>query len=112
MGRYYVEGDSVRFKTAGLCTVDMEVYGGESVTGLTPKRLFPVTGCDMYISLLDENGKEKAIIRNLNNLIPESKKVIEEALGEYYFTPKITCINSIVDKFGILNMDVKTDKAG
>ena len=110
MGRYYVEGDSVRFKTGGLCTVDMEVYGGEEIKGLIPKRLFPVTGSDMYISLLDENGKEKAIIRSLNTLMPDSKKVIEEALGEYYFTPKVTCINGIVDKFGILNLDVMTDK--
>lgn len=110
MARNYVEGDSVKFTEAGLCSVDMEIYGGETVKGLTPKRLFPMTGVNMYITLLDDAGKEQAIIRNLETLMPESRKVIEEALNEYYFMPKITKINGVEDKFGILKLDVMTDK--
>ena len=110
MARNYVEGDSVKFTLTGLCTVDMDVYGGETVKELTPKRLFPMTGENMYISLLDGDGKEVAIIRNLDTLMPESKKAVEEALGEYYFMPKITAINGLEDKFGILRLDVQTDK--
>lgn len=110
MARNYVEGDSVRFTLTGLCTVDMDVYGGETVKELTPKRLFPMTGEGMYISLLDGDGKEVAIIRSLDTLMPDSRKAIEEALGEYYFMPKITAINGLQDKFGILRLDVQTDK--
>lgn len=110
MGRNYVEGDMVRFTEVGLCSVDMEIYGGETIKGLTPKRLFPMTGENMYITLLDEKGKEVAIIRNLDTLMPDSKKVIENALYEYYFMPKISKINEITDKFGILTLDVETDK--
>lgn len=110
MARNYVEGDMVRFTETGLCTVDMEIYGGETVKGLTPKRLFPMTGENMYITLLNGEGKEEAIIRNLNTLMPESRKVIENALSEFYFMPKISKINEITDKFGILSLDVDTDK--
>lgn len=110
MGRNYVEGDMVRFTEVGLCSVDMEIYGGETIKGLTPKRLFPMTGENMYITLLDEKGKEVAIIRNLDTLMPDSKKAIENALYEYYFMPKISKINEITDKFGILTLDVETDK--
>ena len=110
MPRNYVEGDMVKFTAAGLCTVDMEIFGGETVKGLTPKRLFPMTGVNMYITLLDSDNKEKAIIRNMDTLMPESRRVIEEALGEYYFMPKINRIYEIEDKFGLLNMDVETDK--
>ena len=110
MARFYVEGDSVKFTESGLCSVDMEIYGGDCVKNLTPKRLFPMTGVNMYITLLDSDGKEKAIIRNLDTLMPDSKKVIENALNEYYFMPKITKINQIVDKFGVLTLDVMTDK--
>ncbi len=110
MARNYVEGDKVRFTEVGLCTVDMELYGGETIKGLTPKRLFPMTGENRYISLLDNDGKEVAIIRNLETLMPESRKVIDNALYEYYFIPKIIKINEITDKFGILTLDVETDK--
>lgn len=110
MARNYVEGDMVRFTEVGLCRVDMEIYGGETFKGLTPKRLFPMTGENMYITLLNDKGKEVAIIRNLDTLMPESKKVIDNALDEYYFMPKITKINEIKDKFGVLTLDVDTDK--
>ena len=110
MSRFYVEGDIVRFKETGLCTVEMEVYGGDVYKNLTPKRLFPMSGGNKYISLLDEEMKEKAIIRDLDTLMPESKKVIEDALCEYYFMPKIIRINMCDVKFGLLNFDVDTDK--
>ena len=110
MPRNYVGGDSVRFKESGLCSVDMEVYGGETVKGLTPKRLFPMTGERQYITLLDKDSKEVAIIRDLDSLMEDSKKVIENALNEYYFMPKITKILNIEDKFGVLKMSVETDK--
>ncbi len=110
MARNYVEGDTVRFTDAGFCSVDMEIYGGETVKNLTPKRLFPMTGENRYISLIDETGHERAIIRNIDTLMPDSKKVIEQALNEYYFMPKITAINEVIDKFGVLNLNVETDK--
>lgn len=110
MARRYVEGDGVRFTRSGLSTVDMELYGGEKECGLTPKRLFPVTGEDRYISLLDEEGKESAIIRNINNLMPDSRQAVEEALGEYYFIPEITRIVEVKDSFGQLKFEVETDK--
>lgn len=110
MARNYVENDQVRFTEAGLCTVDMEIYGGECIKDLTPKRLFPMTGEDMYISLLDKDGKEMAIIRNAKTLIKESREAIYKALGEYYFIPKITKIYKCEDKFGTLTFDVETDK--
>lgn len=110
MARNYVEGDMVKFTSSGLCTVDMEIYGGERINGLTPKRLFPMTGENMYITLLDSESKEQAIIRNLDTLMPDSKKVIENALKEYYFVPKITRIIGCEDKFGVLKFSVETDK--
>lgn len=110
MARNYVGNDSVRFTLSGLCTVDMEVYGGETVRYLTPKRLFPVTGETKYISLLDSEEHEVAIIRDLDTLMKESREAVEKALGEYYFVPKITAIKEITDKFGALKFSVSTDK--
>lgn len=110
MPRNYVDGDSVRFTKAGVCTVDMEIYQGETHKDLTPKRLFPMTGGNKYISLLDSEQKEVAIIRDLASLIPESREVIEEALNEFYFMPQITKIYMCDVKFGLLKFEVETDK--
>ena len=74
MTRNYVGGDGVRFTRAGTCLVDMEYYGGETVKRLEPHRLFPISGGDRYITLLDEDGIEQAIIRDLSTLLPKVRQ--------------------------------------
>ena len=109
MTRNYVGGDGVRFTRAGTCLVDMEYYGGETVKRLEPHRLFPISGGDRYITLLDEDGIERAIIRDLSTLLPESQAVIREALAEYYLIPKITRVNDATERYGI-KWWVETDR--
>ena len=74
MARLYVNGDEVRFTRRDMCSVDAEFYDGKRIENLEPRRLFPVSGMTRYITLLDEDGKEQAIIRNIDTLMPESKK--------------------------------------
>ena len=77
---------------------------------LEPRRLFPVSGLTKYITLLDENGKEQAIIRNVDALMPDSKNVIKECLQEYYLVPKILKLIDINEKLGMLKWTVETDR--
>lgn len=109
MARVYVEGDQVRFTRKDLCFVDMECYDGRKFENLEPRRLFPVSGKDRYITLLDEKGIEVAIIRNPETLMPDSRKAIEDCLWEYYRIPKITEILNISEKHGRLKWCVNTD---
>ena len=109
MKRNYVGGDGVRFTSAGTCLVDMEIYGGETLRNLEPHRLFPISGGDKYITLLDEDGIERAIIRDIDTLLPESREVIKTALEEYYLIPKITAVTRTDEKHGI-KWWVETDR--
>lgn len=109
MARNYVGGESVRFTRADLCLVDMEYYDGRIERKLEPRRLFPITGSDKYISLLDKAGHERAIIRDVATLMPESRQVICEALEEYYLIPKITAVLDITEKFGAIKWTVDTE---
>ena len=59
MSRNFVDADSVRLSEASFCTVRAELYTGEVFDELEPRRLFPLSGPDEYISLLDESGNEK-----------------------------------------------------
>ena len=110
MARLYVNGDEVRFTRRDMCSVDAEFYDGKRIENLEPRRLFPVSGMTRYITLLDEDGKEQAIIRNIDTLMTESKKVIEACLREYYLIPKIKRLIDSTEKYGILKWTVETDR--
>ncbi len=110
MAREYVEGDQVRFTQKDLYSVDMEYYDGRKLENLEPRRLFPISGMGRYITLLDKDGKEVAIIRNPETLMPESREAIENCLQEYYRIPKITEILEISEKHGQLRWRVQTDQ--
>ena len=110
MSRFYVDGNMARFIRKDICLVDMELFSGETVEDLEPRRLFPVSGRMKYITLLDAEGKEHAIIRDVETLSPESKAVILECLREYYLIPKITALLERTEKYGVLRWKVRTDR--
>ncbi|MGN1096197.1 MAG: DUF1854 domain-containing protein [Eubacteriales bacterium] len=110
MTGFFINGDEVKITRTGDTSVDLETYDGRRFENLEPLRLFPVSGITKYISLLDENGKEIAIIRDLERLMPESKKAVSESLASYYIVPKIKKIISRVEKYGNITWTVETDR--
>ncbi len=110
MARNFVEGDLVRFTRKEFTLVDMEYYDGRMVCDLEPRRLFPTSGGERYISLLDTAGKEQAIIRDLSTLLPESAEVIRSVLREYYLIPQITAVLDVTEKNGSNTWTVMTDR--
>ena len=79
MERIYIEYDMAKFTRKDITLVDVELYDGRSFQNLEPRRLFPVSGLEKYITLLDETGAEKAIIRDLRTLPPEERKTVPGA---------------------------------
>ena len=110
MSRLYIDNDMARFTRKDICLVDVELYDGRFFENLEPRRLFPTTGLEKYITLLDNTGVERAIIRDLNTLPPQERKIIEDCLNEYYLVPKITRIIDCREKYGVLNIQVETDR--
>ena len=106
----YIEGPEIRITENDKVFVDVEFYTGEKFTELELHRMFPITGLDKYISLLDSSGNEVAVIRNINDLMPESKAVVERCLTEYYMMPRITRFIRMSEKFKIWMWTAETDK--
>ena len=79
----YIEGPEVRITENDKIFVDAEFYSGEKFTELELHRMFPITGLNKYIALMDSEGNEIAVIRNIDDLMPESKKAVENCLREY-----------------------------
>ena len=110
MARLYIDNDMARFTRKDIALVDVELYDGRFFENLEPRRLFPTTGLEKYITLLDNTGVERAIIRDLRTLPPQERQIIEECLNEYYLIPKITKIYDCREKYGVLNIQVETDR--
>lgn len=90
--------------------VDVTREGGEVFHALEPRRLFPVSRNDQYITLLDAEGAEAAVIRSLSDLDGTSRQVISRSLDDYYLVPHILRILSVTDKYGNLHWEVETDR--
>ena len=109
MSRLFLENDNARITVVAGNLLRVELYDGRVFDKLEARRLFPLTGLWRYITLLDEEGKEVAVIRNVDNLMEDSRAALHRVLGEYYLIPRITRVYAIRDKYGQLKFDVETD---
>ena len=106
----YIEGPEVRLTENDKIFVDAEFYTGEKFYELELHRMFPITGLTKYIALMDSEGNEIAVIRDINDLMPESREVVENCLREYYMIPRITKFIKMSEKFKIWMWTAETDK--
>ena len=73
-------------------------------------RCFPFETPDEYISVLNKDGREYAMIRDLKELPEESQEIIRAELDRKYLCPIVTKINSLKEKLGYSFWEVETDK--
>ena len=90
--------------------VNVTTSDGRAYEKLEPRRLFPVSRQSNYITLLDENGVEVAIIRSLDDLNKEALDVIQFSLDDYYLVPHISRIISVYEKNGKIHWIVETER--
>ena len=105
---YITNKDEITVNENNLVNVTLQ--NGEFLEKLEPRRLFPVSKPDDYITLLDESGVEKAVIRSILDLSPASREIIEYSLNDYYLVPHILRILSITEKNGKVHWCVETDR--
>ena len=110
MGRIYIDQYTGRIKRSDIYLVTLTLKDGTVIEELEPRRLFPISGLEKYITLLDENGIEKAVIRDLNTLPPQERKTIEACLDEYYLIPKISRIFDFVERYDGITLHTDTDR--
>ena len=75
-----------------------------------PVRALPLTDPDDWIGLMDEKGKPVHMVRSLKELDPDSRALLEHELEQLYFLPKIQCIRQVTEEYGVLRLDVDTDR--
>lgn len=110
MERIYIDGDMAKFTRKDITLVDAELQDGTTFPNVEPRCLFPSSNGRKFITLLDENGTEQAVIRDLDTLPDEQRKIIAECLAEYYLIPRIVKILNTTEKFGLITLDTETDR--
>lgn len=73
-------------------------------------RAFPFDHPDGIISVLQEDGFEIGIIRNISDFDEKTAALLRDALDKTYFIPEITRIYSTKDRFGFVYFKCATDK--
>ena len=109
MSRIYLSGND-KIEKYENHLVKITFADGSEITALEPRRLFPVSNPAVYITLLDEDGVERAVIRSLSDIDGASADVIKKSLDDYYLVPKILRILNKEEKYGTLRWTVQTDR--
>jgi hypothetical protein len=102
--------------SGGLITLELTKADGEVEVfeRIVPVRAFSITAPDNYISIREpdtrEGGKgaEIGMISALADFPATVSNIITEELSRRYFTPLITKIFNVKEKFGYLYFDVQT----
>ncbi len=110
MARYYIDKYTGRLERTDLYLVRLIKKDGSVIEDLEPRKLFPFTNSEMYITLLDKSEKEVGFVRKLDEIDEESRKVLLDCFKEYYMIPKISRLLECEDKFGVLKWTVDTDR--
>jgi len=106
----YIDGPEVKITENDGIFVDVQFFGSdEKFIEVEPHKLFPRSGGNKYVSLLNSEGEQIAIIRDTATLMPESREVVEQALEEYYMIPRIKRFIEMTEKFKIWMWTAETD---
>ena len=105
----------------GLISLDLKTEGesGETKNEFFERivifRCFPITNPDEFLSVREPDskkmgrGKEIGMIRYMKDFPNEQQRLFIEELDRRYFSPEITKINSVKDKFGYMYWEAETD---
>lgn len=110
MARIYVDKTVGKIERTDLYLVRLVLNDGRVFEDLEPRRLFPLTDTEHYITLLDKKEKEVAMIKQMSDLDDDSRTALEQCFTEFYLIPHITQVLSVEDKFGALTFRVMTDR--
>lgn len=108
--------ENAKFYRSGGGLVSLEIKYEDDVEvceRISLIRAFPISNPDEYISVREPasargDGREVGMIRDIHKFDNETVALLKEELDRRYFTPEITRIMSVKDKFGYLYFDSVT----
>ncbi len=81
---------------------------GARVAPVWVRRCFPWTAPARFVSLRDGDEEEVALVRDLDELEPDSRRVLETSLAEAGFVLEVTGVLAVDDEIEIRTFHVQT----
>ena len=110
MPRVYIENNAKITLREGDFRLDVQLDVGTSFENVEARCLFPTNAPNQYVTLLDTDGQEIAIIRDINALSAESAQAVSQAIKERYLVPRITKVIHFRGKPGGFYITAETDR--
>ncbi len=110
MGRIYIDKYTGKIERTDVYLVKLTLKDGTVYDNLEPRRLFPITNENMFITLLDSDERELGFVRDFEELDEDSRDALRQSFAEYYMIPKIVRMIKTEEKFGTLKWTVETDR--
>lgn len=82
----------------------------EALVDVRVARCFPWSLPETYVSILDKDGKEVALLRELDGLPPQARELIRRELHDKAFNPRIQRVLSCKSEFGVTSITTATDR--
>ncbi len=110
MERIVIDGKSVRItRRQGDLRVDLELASGQRFEKLEARRMFPISDPEHWVTLLDEEKREVAVIPRLDQLEAEDAAAVLDSLKEYYLIPQILSVLKVENRPGGCTVQAQTD---
>lgn len=107
----FLDGASLRAtRPEGGRGLRLEIEGDRCLLDAVVRRSFPLSRPHEFLSVQEGGGKEVGVLRSLDDLDNESRKLIEQELDRRYFTPKILQLRSLKQEGGMWTFDVVTSR--
>ena len=84
--------------------------GSEDAVDVRVRRAFPWSAPNQLISIRDAEGKELLLVDSLEPLEHSRRTVLERALADASFVPRITAVEDVDVRFGYQQWKVRTDR--
>jgi hypothetical protein len=111
VGLRYLDGSRIRFSRAeGAARLRAEIDDDRCLIDVIIRRAFPMSTTDNYFSIQNAEAEEVGMIRSLDELDHESRKLVEAEIDRRYFTPKILQIKTLKQDGGMWTFDVMTSR--
>ena len=88
----------------------MTIEGDRSYIRVKVARAAPLTEPDRYICFLDIKDDAICIVKELDELREENRKIVLEELEKRYLTSYVERINHLRNEYGVSYWDVDTDR--
>jgi hypothetical protein len=83
---------------------------GREFRDLRVRRAFPLSGKADYVSFQNKDGRETVLLARARELDEESREVLERALARMYYVATITRVDSVTERMGVSQWQVRTDR--